>query len=318
MIRQFIKKGIGNLLQLILVLLGITFLSFAMIRLAGSDSVTEKYSNLGVAVSQEVIDAEKERLGLDRPFFSQYTLWLKKALKGDLGISFVSGKKVYDLLISKLPATLMLTVCSLLLTLLISLPAGIFSALKNDSIPDYVIRVLSFAGNSLPLFLTAFILIHLFCIKLELLPVVSLKTDPLGIILPAFSLALVMSAKYTRQIRASVMEELSKDYVTGARARGIPERVIISKSVLRVSMLTILTLLALSVGSLLGGTAVVETIFMWDGIGKLAVDSIKMRDYPVIQAYVVWMALIYVFINLLTDILYRFLDPRIRAGESRP
>ena len=123
-----------------------------------------------------------------------------------------------------------------------------------------------------------------------------------------------MSAKYTRQVRAAVLEELSKDYVLGARARGVKERVILSRSVFKSSMLTIVTLLGLSIGSLLGGTAIVETIFMWDGVGKMAIDAITMRDYPIIQAYVVWMAIIYVLINLITDLIYYYLDPRVRIG----
>ena len=132
----------------------------------------------------------------------------------------------------------------------------------------------------------------------------------------ALTLAVAMSAKYMRQVRATVLEELNKDYVEGAKARGVRGRVILWKSVLKSSMLTIITLLALSIGSLLGGTAIIESIFMWDGVGKLAVDAITMRDYPLIQAYVVWMAIIYVMVNLITDLLYHALDPRIRLGVS--
>ena len=135
-------------------------------------------------------------------------------------------------------------------------------------------------------------------------------------VLPSLTLAIAMSAKYMRQVRAAVLEELGKDYVAGARARGVRGRVILWRSVLRSAMLTIITLLALSIGSLLGGTAIIESIFMWDGVGKLAVDAITMRDYPLIQAYVVWMAVIYVMVNLITDILYNALDPRIRLGVS--
>ena len=136
-------------------------------------------------------------------------------------------------------------------------------------------------------------------------------------VLPTLTLAIAMSAKYMRQVRAAVLEELNRDYVTGARARGVREGVILGGNVLRCAMLTILTLLALSVGSLLGGTAIIESIFQWDGVGKLAVDAITMRDYPMIQAYVVWMAVIYVAVNLVTDLLYHALDPRIRLGVSR-
>ena len=149
------------------------------------------------------------------------------------------------------------------------------------------------------------------------LPVLSEGTSLRSAVLPTLTLAIAMSAKYMRQVRAAVLEELNRDYVTGARARGVREGVILRGSVLRCAMLTILTLLALSVGSLLGGTAIIESIFQWDGVGKLAVDAITMRDYPMIQAYVVWMAVIYVAVNLVTDLLYHALDPRIRLGVSR-
>jgi len=147
--------------------------------------------------------------------------------------------------------------------------------------------------------------------------VLSEGTSLRSAVLPTLTLAIAMSAKYMRQVRAAVLEELNRDYVTGARARGVREGVILRGSVLRCAMLTILTLLALSVGSLLGGTAIIESIFQWDGVGKLAVDAITMRDYPMIQAYVVWMAVIYVAVNLVTDLLYHALDPRIRLGVSR-
>ena len=135
--------------------------------------------------------------------------------------------------------------------------------------------------------------------------------------MPMLTLAIAMSAKYMRQVRTAVLEELNKEYVNGAMARGVSERVILWKSVMRSALLTIVTLLALSIGSLLGGTAIVESIFMWDGVGKLAVDAIQMRDYPLIQAYVVWMAIIYVVVNLITDLLYRVLDPKIRLGAEK-
>ena len=158
---------------------------------------------------------------------------------------------------------------------------------------------------------------HLLSIRLGWLPVISDGITLRSAIMPTLTLAIAMSSKYMRQVRATVLEELNKDYVTGAKARGVRNRIILWRSVLKSSMLTIITLLALSIGSLLGGTAIIESIFMWDGVGKLAVDAITMRDYPVIQAYVVWMAIIYVFVNLITDLLYHALDPRIRLGVSR-
>ena len=308
------KKYIGKrVAQLIPVLLGITFLSFAMMRAAGSDAIIELYGDKG-AVAQEIIDAKRAELGLDQPFLTQYGTWLKGLLTGNMGISYVSGKNVFDTFVSKLPATLLLTVLSIIATVVISIPLGIWAAVKHDRFVDYFLRFFSFLGNSLPNFFVALLLMQLFSIKWKLLPVISNGTTVQSAILPTLTLAIAMSAKYMRQVRAAVLEELSKDYVLGAAARGVRGRVILSKSVLKSAMLTILTLLALSIGSLLGGTAIIESIFMWDGVGKLAVDAITMRDYPLIQAYVVWMAIIYVMVNLVTDILYHILDPRIRLG----
>lgn len=308
------KKYIGKrLLQLLPVLLGVTFLSFAMMRAAGSDAITELYGDKG-AVAQEIIDAKRAELGLDQPFLVQYGAWLRGLLTGDMGVSYVSGKKVFDTFVSKLPATLLLTCLSVAATVVISIPLGIWAAVRQDRFVDYFLRFFSFIGNSLPNFFVALLLMQLFSIKWKLFPVISNGTTLGGAILPTLTLAIAMSAKYLRQVRATVLEELGKDYVLGAKARGVRESVTLWKSVLKSALLTIITLLALSIGSLLGGTAIIESIFMWDGVGKLAVDSITMRDYPLIQAYVVWMAIIYVVVNLITDILYHVLDPRIRLG----
>ena len=308
------KKYIGKrLLQLLPVLLGVTFLSFAMMRAAGSDAITELYGDKG-AVAQEIIDAKRAELGLGQPFLVQYGAWLRGLLTGDMGVSYVSGKKVFDTFVSKLPATLLLTCLSVAATVVISIPLGIWAAVRQDRFVDYFLRFFSFIGNSLPNFFVALLLMQLFSIKWKLLPVISNGTTLGGAILPTLTLAIAMSAKYLRQVRATVLEELGKDYVLGAKARGVRESVTLWKSVLKSALLTIITLLALSIGSLLGGTAIIESIFMWDGVGKLAVDSITMRDYPMIQAYVVWMAIIYVGVNLITDILYHVLDPRIRLG----
>lgn len=311
-------KYIGKrLLQLIPVLIGITFLSFAMMRLAGGDAVTYMYENAGGAVSQEIIDKAKKEYGLDQPFLVQYGRWLGGMVTGDMGESYVSGKDVYDTFAEKLPATLLLTASSVIVTLLMAVPLGILAAVRHNRLTDYLIRFLSFIGNSAPNFFAALILMYFFSVKLGWLPVVTSENTALSLILPTMTLAVSMVAKYTRQVRAAVLEELNMDYVTGARARGVRERVIIIGNVMRSAMVTIVTLISLSVGSLLGGTTIVETIFMWDGVGKMAVDAITMRDYPIVQAYVAWMAVIYVVVNLVTDILYRYLDPRVRLGGDR-
>ena len=307
------KYIIHRFLQLIPVLIGITFLSFAMMRVAGSDAIIELYGDKG-AVAQEIIDAKRAELGLDKPFLTQYLSWVGGMMRGDMGVSFVSGKDVFQTFISKLPATLLLTALSMVMTVVISIPLGVLAAVRHDKFTDYVLRFFSFVGNSIPNFFMALLLMQIFSIKLKMLPVISKGLSVQSAMLPTLTLAIAMSAKYTRQVRATVLEELNKDYVIGAKARGVRSSVVLWKSVLKSSMLTIITLLALSIGSLLGGTAIIESIFMWDGVGKLAVDAITMRDYPMIQAYVVWMAIIYVLVNLITDLLYHALDPRIRLG----
>ncbi len=309
-----IKYITRRLLMLIPVLLGITFLSFALMRLAGGDAVTYMYDNAGAAVSQEIIDEAKAQYGLDKPFLVQYLNWLKGMAVGDMGISYVSKRDVWETLMSKLPATLLLMASSVLVTLLISVPLGTLAAVKQNRWADYVIRVLSFMGNSMPGFFAAVVLIWFFCIKLGWFPVITSEDTLKSLVLPTLTLAISMASKYTRQIRAAVLEELNQDYVVGAYARGVKYRVILWKNVMRSTLLTILTLLSLSIGSLLGGTTIVETIFMWDGVGKMAVDAINMRDYPIVQAYVVWMAVIYMLLNLFTDLLYHYLDPRVRLG----
>lgn len=306
--------ALRRILGLIPILLAITFLSFGMMRIAGSDVVEQKMENTGSSVSQEVVDAARAELGLDKPFIVQYFVWLGNLLRGNMGNSYVTGKPVFATFVSKLPATLLLTAASILLTVVISIPLGIWAAMQQNQVTDYIIRTMSFIGNSLPNFFVSLLLMYLFAIKLNWFPVISKGVSLQSVALPAFTLAIAMSAKYLRQIRATILDELSKDYVTGARARGIKLSTTMVNSVLKASLVTIITLLMLSIGSLLGGTAIVESIFMWDGVGKMAVDAINMRDYPIIQAYVMWMAIIYVSVNLLTDLSYRFLDPRIRLG----
>lgn len=307
--------ALKRLLQLIPILLAITFLSYGMMRIAGSDVVEQKMENTSGTVSQEMIDNARAELGLDKPFVVQYFTWLGNLLRGDMGTSYVSNMPVFSTFVSKLPATLLLTAVSILLTVLISIPLGIWSAVKQNTATDYVIRTASFIGNSLPNFFVSLLLMYLFAIRLGWFPVISGGVSLQSVALPALTLAIAMSAKYLRQVRATVLDELSKDYVLGARARGVKFSTTLIKSVMKASLVTIITLLTLSIGSLLGGTAIVESIFMWDGVGKLAVDAINMRDYPIIQAYVMWMAIIYVVVNLITDLSYHFLDPRIRLGE---
>ena len=311
--KRYIAK---RLLQLIPILLGITLFSFLLMNTGTADVIDVMENNTGSALWEEEKNALREELGLDRPLLLQYVIWLGKTVRGDMGESFVSGQPVSAMFVSKLPATIGLMITSILLTVFLSVPLGILSAVRQNRITDYLIRFFSFIGNSLPNFFVSLLLIWFFSLKLKLLPVMGNNAGWKSVILPTLTLALSMASRYTRQVRATVLEELNKDYVQGARARGISEKRILYFSVLRASMLTIATLLALSIGSRLGGTAIVESIFMWDGVGKMAVDAITMRDYPVIQVYVIWMAVIYVCVNLFTDMIYHYLDPRIRLGRE--
>lgn len=280
-----------------------------------TDAVDLLYQDAGNVASEEVKKEIRKDLGLDKPFLVQYITWLGNVLKGDMGVSYVIKKPVFTEFMKRLPNTIVLTISSILVTLIISVPLGILSAVKQNKLTDYIIRFLSFIGNSLPGFFLSLILIYIFSLKLNLLPVMG-NNGLQSLILPTLTLSIAMSSKYTRQIRATVLEELNKDYVLGLRSRGIKENRILYVNIIKVALLTVVTLLGLSIGSLLGGTAIVESIFMWDGVGKLAVDAIKMMDYPIIQAYVIWMAVIFVVINLITDILYSYLDPRIRIGKD--
>lgn len=310
------KYIVRRFLQLIPILIGITLLSFLLMHTAAADAIDVMEANTGGVLSEEAKEQARRELGLDRPLLVQYAVWLQNVLSGDMGKSYVSGEPVYSAFVSKLPATIYLTLTSIFVTVLISVPLGILAAVRQNRFVDYLIRFLSFIGNSLPNFFVSLLLIYFFALKLGWFPVMGNSQGWKSVILPTLTLVLSMASKYTRQVRAAVLEEMDKDYVLGARARGIREKRILYFSVLKASMLTIVTLLTLSVGSLLGGTAIVESIFMWDGVGKMAVDAITMRDYPVIQAYVIWMAVIYVLINLVTDVIYHYLDPRIRLGQE--
>ncbi len=301
-----------RLLQTGIVLIGISFFTFVLTDLSPGDPVTAMYSAGGSLPSEAVLEAAREELGLDQPFWVRYFSWLSACLRGDFGTSYSMHKPVLQLLSSRLLPTLKLAFTALLLMLTVSVPFGFLSAVYKGKPIDILIRGLTFFGVSMPNFWVGMLLMYVFAIQLKILPVVSSGDGFKKIILPAVTLAFSMSAKYTRQVRTAVLEELNQDYVTGARARGMKERTILFRDVLPNAMLPLVTLLGLSLGSLLGGTAVVEVIFSYPGLGSLAVTSITARDYPMIQGYVLWIALIYMMINLIVDLSYDFLDPRIR------
>lgn len=302
-----------RLLSLLPVLFGVTFLTYALMFLSPSDPVEMLLQAQGIPVSPEVVAAMKTQAGLDRPFLVQYFVWLWNFVRGDMGVSLVDGQVVSSALRAALPKTLLLTLTSVVTTIIFSVPLGILTAVRQNRFSDYFIRFLSFLGNSLPNFLVSLLLLYFVALKLGWLPV--LASDSVkGLILPTLALSIPMTGKYIRQVRAAVLEQLGRSYVDGAISRGVRTRTVLFRDVLRNAMLTIITLMSLSVGELLGGTAAVEQIFVWRGMGFLVMEAVIMRDYPMIQAFVVWISVIYVLVNLLTDISYYLLDPRMRQG----
>ncbi len=307
------RKAItSRLLQMLIVLIGISFLTFLLTFISPGDPVRDMYISMGLIPDEKLIAETREQMGLNDPFFTQYFRWLGNCLKGDFGTSFSWGKPVVSLLASRLWPTLKLALISMVLMLIVAVPLGVLSAVNQNKPIDYIVRAITFFGVSLPNFWVGLLLILVFCVKLKLLPVVSSGGSFKDLILPAVTLAVAMSAKYTRQVRTAVLEELHSDYVVGARARGVPERKILWGNVFPNSLLPLITMLGLSIGSLLGGTSVVEVIFSYPGMGKMAVDAITTLDYNMIQAFVLWVALIYMVINLLVDMSYNYIDPRMR------
>jgi len=298
--------------QFIPVFFGITVLSFTLIHLAPSDPVSVRLSLGGIAVDPVTAAQMRTEMGLDRPLPIQYGDWLMRFLHGDMGTSYRSDRPVAAMLLQALPYTLAIAASAMLLTLLISLPLGITIAAYRNSVLDCTVRFLTFIGNAVPSFIVGILLMFLFSYQLGWIPVLA-GNSPIGMVLPTAALALIMSARYIRQIRAATLDELAKDYIVGLRARGITERRILFGNVLKNIMGVVVTLTAISVGSLLGGVVIIETLFSRPGVGSLLMTAINSRDYPVIQAAVVWMVLAYFVVNLLADLSYRRFNPRVRG-----
>ena len=262
------------------------------------------------------MDALRHELGLDQPFFMQYLSWLGRVLQGNFGFSFMMKKPVLDAVMEALPATVILAFASSVFMLLFAIPLGIYTAVKQNTWFDYIIRGFTFAGVSVPNFWMGLMLLWIFALKLNLFPIVGGDVSVENLILPMVTLGVVMASKYTRQVRATVLEELRQDYVMGARARGFSESHILWKEVLPNALLPLITLLGLAFGSLLGGAAVVEIVFSWPGLGFMVVQAITYRDFQTVQAVVLWIAFMYMAINLVVDLSYNHLDPRLRkAGQ---
>ena len=307
------KQILARIGQIVLVLLGISFITFALVMLAPGDVVRQMIAgNEDIIVSQAEIDALRAELGLDKPFFFQYLDWLGRALQGNLGFSYMVKKPVVEALWEGLPGTVLLSLASLFMMMVVSIPAGIYSAVKRGSIVDNIVRIFTFMGVSMPGFWVGLMLLWIFGLKLDLLPIVGGEISLETLIMPSLTLAIAMASKYTRQVRTAILEELHQDYVVGARARGMTESHILWKEVLPNAMLPLITLLGLSLGNLLGGAAVIEMVLQWPGLGRLAIEAITYRDFQLVQGVVVWIELMYMVINLVVDMSYNHLDPRLR------
>ncbi len=304
------KQILKRLLHLAVIIIGLSFLTYLLMYISPGDPALKKLNAQGISVSEQTLEAAREEMGLNEPFLLRYAQWLGSALTGDLGTSYKDGLPVTDKLLHALRYTLILSAGSLALSLITALPLAVITAVRKDGVLDKLVRFLSFIGNSLPNFLISILLMYFFCVKARLLPVIAGESFK-GLIMPCLALAIPMCSRFIRQFRAEILEQLGRDYVLGARARGVRSSVIFFKNVLHNAMIPILTVIALSVGTLLGGSVVVETIFRWPGLGKLVMDAITARDYPVVQGFVIFTSCVYVLINLAADICYRRLDPRV-------
>lgn len=292
------------------VIFGVLLLTFLLIHLVPGDPVEVMLGESASAADRVQLRSD---LGLDQPLLQQFGSYLNKLAHGDFGQSIHTKTPIIELIKARYPATLKLALLSLLIGLVIGVPLGIYAALKANHWQDFVVTIVSVRLSAMPAFWLGPILMLIFAVWLGWLPVNGMDTGA-SIILPAITLGFGLSAILTRMTRTSLLEVLHEDYVRTARAKGLSERAVILRHALRAALLPIITIVGLQMGSLLAGTVITETIFSWDGIGRLLVESIEKRDYPVTQACVLVVALSYVMVNLCTDILYRLADPRVRSA----
>ncbi len=308
------RKIFSRLLQLIAALFGISLISFLLIYLSPVDPVRAMFAVSGQIPSEELLAEMRIELGLHRPFIVQYLDWLSHCLQGDFGTSLSHGQPVSELLLKRLWPTISLTFLSMFIMVILALPLGLLSALNQNNFIDTFTRFITFIQISMPNFWVGLLLMYFVALKLGLVNVVSTEMGLEKMFLPALTLAIAMAGKYARQVRASILEEMNQDYVIGARSRGLSERVILWKHIIPNAMLPLITLLGLSIGSLLGGTAVVEIIFSYPALGSLAISAITAMDYPLVQGFVLWIALVYMLVNIIVDISYEYFDPRLKKG----
>jgi peptide/nickel transport system permease protein len=310
--------ALRRVLLLIPTLIGISLLTFGLTHLTPGDPAAGYVSRItGQPGSLAQIARARHDLGLDRSLPSQYFHWVGHAVRGDFGLSYSSHAPVRHELLRRVPYTLQLAIPAALLALLIAIPAGIVCAVKRNRLVDQVVRVASLAGASMPSFWLALILIIVFAVHLHLVPVAG-RGGWRNLVLPVVTLAMAPAASLTRFIRSSVLEALSSDYVTTARAKGLREWRVVGRHAFRNALVPVVTAFGNSIGYLLAGATVIETIFVWPGVGKLLVDAILQRDYPMVEAFILYAGAAFAVVNLLIDLSYGMIDPRIslvRAGQ---
>jgi len=312
---RYIVRRLGYLVP---VWLGISLLAYGLANLApGDPAYIILRRQTGEAPSDEAVQALRVQLGLNDPFPVRYGHWIANAVHGDLGTSFRTGEPVLRALTDHFVATLQIGVAALLVGLVVALPVGILSAVRRGRPIDHASRVLALLGASMPSFWLGYVLIIVFAVMLKMLPVAGYG-DMQHLALPALTLGLGAAASLTRLTRASLLDVLDEDYVRTARAKGLSARAAVLGHALRSALIPITTMVGMRFGHLLGGAVIVETVFAWPGIGKYVVDSIYDRDYPTIQGFVLFMGTVFVLLNLIVDLSYVWLDPRVRLGSGQP
>jgi peptide/nickel transport system permease protein len=296
-----------RLLQSLVVLFGVSFVVFAILHLTGDPALVL----LPPDASADDVRRFREAMGFNDPFLVQYGRFLKGALQGDFGQSIRHGEPAFGLVLERMPATFELAGAALLLALCLAVPAGIVSAVRRNSPVDYVATVVALFGQSLPTFWLGIMLILVFSVRFHLLPSSGRGTLE-HLILPAVTLGLFTTARITRLTRSGMLEVLNQDYIRTARAKGVSDPPVVWKHALKNAAIPIVTIVGIELGTLLGGSVITETIFAWPGVGRLSVQAIANRDYPVVQAAVFLLATTFVLVNLLVDVVYTYLDPRIR------
>jgi len=305
----------ARLWQLVFVMFLLSLLTFTLMKMAPGDPVMLILDTEELAVTQADEEALRKELGFDQPLFTQYASWLLQLLKLDMGESYIKGKPVLDELIQRLPATIQLAVGGMTVMVLIAAPLGILAAKYPGRWPDHVSRLFALIGASIPSFWLGLLLIYAFAYQWKWLPTMG-KGGLSSFILPSLTLGFAMAAVYSRLLRTGLLESLSQEYIRAARARGIAEWRIMTKHALRAALLPVLTVFGMSMGNLLAGQVVIETLFSWPGLGGMIVEAIFQRDYPIVQGYVLFTGFFVVVVNLLVDLTYSLLDPRIRFGKG--